>query len=143
MFGLIPFARENTLSNQNLFNYLDNIEKSFFGEMEPAAHFRTDIKDNGNEYLLEAELPGFAKEDIHINVDGDRLEITARHRENKEEKKENYVCRERKFGSFSRSFDMTGIDTEAISAGYQDGILSLHLPKRIPVQPEAKRIEVK
>lgn len=143
MFGLIPFTRENSLSNQNLFNYLDSIEKSFFNDMEPAAQFRTDIRDNGNEYLLEAELPGFAKEDIHINIDGDRLDITASHQEKKEEKKDNYVCRERKFGSFSRSFDVTGIDTAAISAGYQDGILSLHLPKKQPAQPEVKRIEVK
>lgn len=143
MFGLIPFTRENSLNSQNLFNYLDNIEKSFFGEMEPAAQFRTDIKDNGSEFLLEAELPGFAKEDISINIDGDRLDITARHKTEKEEKKENYVCRERKFGSFSRSFDVTGIDTGAITAGYQDGILSLHLPKQRPVQPEVKRIEVK
>lgn len=143
MFGLIPFTRENSLNSQNLFNYLDNIEKSFFGEMEPAAQFRTDIKDNGSEFLLEAELPGFGKEDISINIDGDRLDITARHKTEKEEKKENYVCRERKFGSFSRSFDVTGIDTGAITAGYQDGILSLHLPKQRPVQPEVKRIEVK
>ena len=59
MFGLIPFERDNSLSTQNLFNYLDNIEKSFFRDMDPAAQFRTDIKDAGNEYLLEAELPGF------------------------------------------------------------------------------------
>lgn len=143
MFGLIPFTRENSLSNQNLFNYLDNIEKSFFGDLEPAAQFRTDIRDNGNEYLLEAELPGFSKEDIAIHIDGDRLDITAKHEEKKEEKKDNYVCRERKFGTFSRSFDVTGIDTAAISAGYQEGILSLHLPKKVPAQPEVKRIEVK
>ena len=103
---------------------------------------RTDIKDAGNEYLLEAELPGFSKQDIHIDLNGNRLEISAKHEEAKEEKKENYVCRERKFGSFSRSFDVTGIDTSGISAGYQDGILTLHLPKKQPVKPEAKRIEL-
>lgn len=143
MFGMIPFTRENALNSQNLFNYLDNIEKSFFSEMEPAAQFRTDIRDNGGEFLLEAELPGFAKEDIAIHIDGDRLDITAKHQVDKEEKKDNYVCRERKFGSFSRSFDITGIDTAAITAGYQDGILSLHLPKKQPAQPEIKRIELK
>lgn len=143
MFGMIPFTRENALNSQNLFNYLDNIEKSFFGEMEPAAQFRTDIRDNGGEFLLEAELPGFAKEDIAIHIDGDRLDITAKHQVDKEEKKDNFVCRERKFGSFSRSFDITGIDTAAITAGYQDGILSLHLPKKQPAQPEIKRIELK
>lgn len=142
MFGLIPFERDNSLSTQNLFNYLDNIEKSFFRDVDPATQFRTDIKDNGNEYLLEAELPGFAKKDIHIDLNGNRLEISAQHEENKEEKKDNYVCRERKFGSFSRSFDVTGIDTSNISAGYQDGILTLHLPKKQPVKPEAKRIEL-
>lgn len=142
MFGLIPFERDNSLSTQNLFNYLDNIEKSFFRDVDPAAQFRTDIKDNGNEYLLEAELPGFAKKDIHIDLNGNRLEISAQHEENKEEKKDNYVCRERKFGSFSRSFDVTGIETSNISAGYQDGILTLHLPKKQPTAPEAKRIEL-
>ena len=142
MFGLIPFERDNSLSTQNLFNYLDNIEKSFFRDMDPAAQFRTDIKDAGNEYLLEAELPGFSKQDIHIDLNGNRLEISAKHEEAKEEKKENYVCRERKFGSFSRSFDVTGIYTSGISAGYHDGILTMHLPKKQPVKPEAKRIEL-
>lgn len=143
MFGLIPFTHDNSLSSQNLFNYLDNIERSFFGDMEPAAQFRTDIKDNGNEYLLEAELPGFNRDDISISLDGDRLDITAKHEEKKEEKKDNYICRERKLGTYSRSFDVSAVDTSGISAGYQDGILSLHLPKKQPVQPEVKRIELK
>ena len=83
MFELMPFGRQE----RNLFRYLDNMEKSFFGDMgEGIAQFRTDILDKGDHYLLEAELPGFAKEDIKIDLENGYLNIHAEHKEEKEEK---------------------------------------------------------
>ena len=133
MFGMIPFGREEN----SLFNYLDNMERSLFTGFGDMSQFRCDIQDKGDSYLMEAELPGFNKEDIAIDLNGDNLMITARHNSESGEKddKGNYVRRERKFGSFSRSFDVSGIDTTAIKAAYNNGILELTLPKKGEVTP--------
>ena len=83
MFDLIPFGR----NERNLFRYLDNVEKSLFDGLDTrVSRFRTDILDKGDRYLLEAELPGFKKEDIHLDLEGDILTIRAEHTEEKEDK---------------------------------------------------------
>ena len=138
MFSLIPFAREE----DSLWNYLDNMEKNLFTGFGDVSQFRCDVKDQGDRYLLEAELPGFNKEDISLDVNGDSLVIAARHTSQSEEKKENYLRRERKFGSFSRSFDVSGIDTANIKAAYNNGILEVTLPKRPEIQPQSQRIAI-
>lgn len=144
MFGLIPFNNGNNPSFHNLFSYLDNIEKSFFGVGEPSiSQFRADIKDNGSEYLLEAELPGFSKEDINIDIDGDRLVISANHEEKTETNQNNYVCKERKYGTFSRSFDISGIEQENLSASYDNGLLTLHMPKKQIPSSTTRRLDIK
>ena len=96
MFDLIPFGR----NERNLFNYLDNVERSFWdGSISNMAQFRCDVQDKGDSYLLEAELPGFEREDIGIDLDGTTLVITARHSSESGEKDKdgNYLRRERKF----------------------------------------------
>ena len=138
MFGMIPFGREEN----SLWNYLDNMERSLFTGFGDMSQFRCDIQDKGAHYLLEAELPGFHKEDISLDLNGDSLVITARHNSETEDKQKDYVRRERKFGSFSRSFDISGIDAAAITASYNNGILELNLPKAVPAVPEARRIAI-
>ena len=142
MFDLIPFGR----NERNLFNYLDNVERSFWdGSISNMAQFRCDVQDKGDSYLLEAELPGFEREDIGIDLDGTTLVITARHSSESGEKDKdgNYLRRERKFGSFSRSFNIKGIDTDAITAEYNDGVLTLTMPEKTPEVPAARRLEIK
>jgi HSP20 family protein len=140
MFDLVPFARREN----NLFNYLDNIEKNFFGDIsQDFSSFRTDILEEGNQFVLKAELPGFKKEDIQINIDGDRLIVSAEHKDEMEEKKDNYIRRERRYGSFSRAFDISNIKTDEISAEYNQGILTLNLPKREETIPQSRRLEIK
>ena len=114
-----------------------------FGE-NAVRDFKTDIRDNGESYLLEAELPGFKKEDIAVNLEGDTLTIRAERSDSTEEKdsKGNYIKRERVYGSFSRSFDMTGIRTEDIAAAYEDGILKLTLPKKQETLPASRKLEI-
>lgn len=139
MFDMVPFGR----SERSLFNALDNFEKNFFNDFGDIREFRTDILDKGDKYVLQAELPGFAKEDIHIGLDHDRLTIRAEHSEEKEDKHHQYVRRERRWGSFARSFDVSGIDTDAIAARYADGVLELQLPKAQPAPaPAARRIDI-
>lgn len=140
MFGMVPFE----YGNRNLFDAFDNFERNFFQNSSidlPA--FRTDIRDTGDKYVLEAELPGFNKEDINLDLKDGILTISAEHTENSEQKDEkdgSYIRRERRYGSFRRSFDVTGIDENAITATYQNGVLELSLPKAQQVIPEAKKI---
>ena len=139
MFELMPFENRT----RNLSNYFDNLEKSFFGDF-PATfkEIRTDIMDKGDRYILEAELPGFEKQDIHIDLNGDTLTVSAEHKDETEEKdkKGNYVRRERRYGSFSRSFDVSGINVDQIKAAYKNGVLELELPKQTPTQPQSRQI---
>ena len=106
--------------------------------------FKTDIRDDGNAFVLEAELPGFQKEDIDIQLSDNNLTITAKHQTESEEqdKRGNYVRRERSWGSYSRSFDVSDIDTAQIKAGYQNGVLTLTLPKRTEAVPSSRTVAI-
>lgn len=141
MFGMLPFDRRD----DNMFDLFDNFEKKFFGNTAatlPA--FRTDIRDQGDKFLLEAELPGFNKEDISLELKEGILTIKAEHKEQDEEKnaKGEYIRRERRYGSFARTFDVSGINESAITATYNNGILELVLPKQTPVIPESRQIAI-
>lgn len=139
MFGMLPFER----GNDNTFDTFDRFMHNFFDNSNttlPA--FRTDIRDAGDKFILEAELPGFEKEDIHLDLKDGILTIAAAHKESTDQKDGNYIRRERRYGSFSRSFDVTGIDENGITAAYKNGVLELSLPKAVPVVPEAKRISI-
>lgn len=141
MFGMIPFEHDD----MDLFSTFDNLARSFFRSSNadlPA--FRTDIQDKGDSYLLEADLPGFRKEDLSLEIKDNVLTIHATHQESSDEKdtQGNYVRRERHYGSFSRSFDITGIDEGGISAAYENGVLKLTLPKVQKNVPASRRIDI-
>ena len=96
-------------------------------------------KDNG--YLVDIELPGYAKEDIKAELKDGYLTITASRNDNKEEKDEKgrYIRRERYTGTCKRSFYVgENVKQEDIKAGFQDGILRLAVPKDIPKPVEEK-----
>lgn len=139
MFGMIPFDR----SDNNIFDLFDNFEKQFFNNTNASLPaFRTDIRDQGDKFLLEAELPGFHKEDISLDLKEGILTIKAEHKEAQEQKQGEYIRRERRTGSFARSFDVSGIDESGISAAYKNGILEVTLPKQAPVVPESRQIDI-
>ena len=155
MFDMRPYRnnndRRNNLSAYNPFREMDAFERNFFNDPfgswfdhSALASFKTDIKDNGDSYTLEADLPGFEKKDIHLELNGDVLTVTAeRHSKLEDKDKKDKVVRiERSYGSYSRQFDVSGIDTAAIKAKYDNGVLKLTLPKQQTVLPEAKRLEI-
>lgn len=136
MFGLTPYERQ--------------FFAPFFGEFEKASNspglpgFKTDIKDTGDSYVIEAELPGFKKEDIKIDINGDSMTICAENTKTTEEKDDSsYIRRERTFGSVARTFDISEIRSEDISASYNDGVLTLELPKKTATEPEVRRLEIR
>ena len=144
MLELIPFISNNRVSNYDPFKDMENFEKHFFGT-DRISSFKTDIKDNGNEYLLEADLPGFKKEDIDVNLENNYLTIKAERKVENEEKdkKGRYIRCERGYGSFARSFDVSDVDTDKITASYEDGVLKLNMPKNEKALPTAKKLEIK
>lgn len=102
---------------------------------------RTDVLKTEKGYTLTCELPGLKKEDIKIDVQDHVLKISITVSEDKEETKGEYVKRERYHGSFSRSFNIEGIDEDKITAKYENGILTINLVKEKPEDPnENKKI---
>ena len=142
MFDMMPFERRNSMARFDPFRELDNFEKSFFGDF--GGGFRTDIKDKGDHFELEADLPGVKKEDIAVDIDGDCLTISAQRDSQREEKneQEQYVRRERSYGSYSRSFDISNVKSEEISGSYENGVLKLLLPKRSPTGSTSRRLDI-
>ncbi len=145
MFELRPFERRN--NRMTAYNPWDEMERAFFGDGAWGRELnalKTDIQDKGDFYLLQADLPGFKKEDIHVDLDGDTMTIRAeRHSEHEEQdKKGSYVRCERSYGSYERAFDVSGIDTDKIGAQYADGVLKLQMPKKSAVVSGAKQIEI-
>ena len=142
MFELMPFGYRR-VSAYNPFRDFEEMSRSFWDNNNVSA-FRTDITEKDGKYVLEADLPGFKKEDISVDIDKDCLTITAEHKsEEKEENADSYIRRERYYGSYTRSFNVKGIDTEAITAAYNDGVLTLTMPKIEPEVPAARRLEIK
>lgn len=142
MFELMPFGYRR-VSAYNPFRDFEEMSRSFWDNNNVSA-FRTDITEKDGKYILEADLPGFKKEDISVDIDKDCLTITAEHKsEEKEENADSYIHRERYYGSYTRSFNVKGIDTEAITAAYNDGVLTLTMPKKEPEVPAARRLEIK
>lgn len=142
MFELTPFTRGNRFAAYDPFKEMEDFEKHFFGRQLPA--FKTDIRETEHAYILDADLPGFSKEDIHAEVRNGYLTIHAEHKSDKDEKEEKnkYIRRERSYGSFTRSFDLDGIDSEGITASYKDGVLSLTLPKAEEKPEEGRQLKI-
>ena len=143
MFNIIPYHTNHNIANREGRGYFEDFAndffRPFFGRPEMNS-FRVDVKDEGDHYLLEADMPGFKKEDIHVDLDENLLTIFVDNDETKEEKNENgFVIHERRTGRMSRAFNVEGIDKEGIQAAYQDGVLKLTLPKEQPQPKETKR----
>ncbi len=141
MFELIPFDhRIHRMTNYDPFREMNE----FFDSASRSAvkPFTTDVIDNGDSFELDADLPGFKKEDINLNIENDCLTISAERKLDKEEKMPNFIKRERFYGSFSRSFDLTGIDSDKITASYVDGVLKLVLPKEAEEVPVSRSIQI-
>ncbi len=99
-----------------------------------------DVVREEDHLVLRADMPGIKPEEVKIEVEDDILRVSGEHRESKEEKDKNYVRRERRHGSFSRSMALpAGVDARKIKAKTHDGIIEL----TIPLPKEAKKEPVK
>ena len=123
MFELMPFDR----SDLDLFDRFFNTKEQAPSLMK----LRVDLEDKGDHYELTADLPGFSKEDVEISINDKIMTIHAEKSESSESREKNYICRERRSGSFSRSFDISGIDADAISGSFKEGVLTVLMPKKV------------
>jgi HSP20 family protein len=137
-----PNVMENALSGFD--RYLDSFFRDNF--LDPAERVfnrlpSVDVRETEKAYVLEAELPGLEEKDVEIRLDGNTLTIQSKKLEERNEEKEaktgdgNFLIRERRFSSFSRSFKLPeNADKEGISASFKNGILSLEINKKTEAQ---------
>ncbi|WP_416198965.1 MAG: HSP20 family protein [Sporanaerobacter sp.] len=154
MFGLTPYRKgrrdlDVIRDPWDFDKMFDSMLESFYSDSGFPKYFpmdnsgiRVDISENDKEYILEAELPGVSKEDIKLELKDDVLTISAEKKEEVEEKKENYIRRERRFGSMSRSFYVDDVDADNVKAKFEDGILIVKLPKVEPSSPKNNQIPI-
>lgn len=149
MFELRPYSRKNN-SLYNPFREMDELENRLFSnpfgffDSTSLDEFKTDIKDEGDKYVLIADMPGFSKDDIKLDVDSDVLTVSAeRHSEHEDkDKKGKYIRCERSYGSYQRSFDISGVKTEDIKAKYENGVLTLDMPKKTETIEGKRRLAI-
>ncbi|CAJ5457267.1 stress response protein [Burkholderia pseudomallei] len=124
---------------QGLFRPLRGIADA---DDEKLASMKIDVTENDQAYAVKAELPGVDKNDINVQIDGNTVSISAKVERNKELKEgERVIRRERYSGEFSRTFSLANeLDRDAASAQYQDGVLSLTLPKK--ASSEKKKLTI-
>lgn len=95
-----------------------------------------DVVEKDDEYVVKASLPGINPDDLEITYNNNTLTIRGEMKSDQEEKDEDYVLRERRMGSFTRSISLpVPIQQDQISANFEDGVLTLHLPKTEEVKP--------
>lgn len=144
MFGLVPFGTKN-LTNRDYFNQL---MRGFFGNdfIAPFENmgdgFRVDLRETENEYIVEADLPGVKKGDITLRYENQYLTISAKRNERQESKEENYVRRERYYGQFRRSIYVDNVREDKIDAKFNDGVLTITLPKRDNTRGRSENIPI-
>ncbi|MCD8219863.1 MAG: Hsp20/alpha crystallin family protein [Ruminococcus sp.] len=141
MTYLTPFER----TGYDLFRSMRDWENEFFDNKGQLASCKSDLRDTGDSYVLDAELPGFTKEEINLDVQGDVLTLTAVHREKTKEEQEKdgtYLRRERNFYSYQQKLDVSNVDVSQMKASYENGVLTLEMPKKRPAEPTAMRITI-
>ena len=134
----------------NVFDDMDTMIHSFFNtdwnfpvrdtrNWSPAV----DVKETDNSFVLTADIPGLTKKDIKVNVANGKLSISGERTYETDQGNDNYHYRERRFGTFDRSFKLPDtVDEEKISASFKNGILIVALPKHANILPKEREIKV-
>lgn len=136
--GLLPSTKglwKNFFDDSFFGKYVDK----FWDTSSPAIN----IKNTDNEYAMEVVVPGFKKEDINIDVKNDILTISAEAEEETSDKNKDYTRKEYNFSSFSHSFHLPdNAKDDAIEASYNNGVLTLIIPKINKQVTSSKKVEI-
>ncbi len=129
----------------NLMNMRDWMNDDFFSDLPPAAdHMKTDVAEDDKAYQVKIDMPGFDKKDIHINYANNILSVTG-HRDtfsDESDKKGNILHSERRYGQMSRQYRLPDVDRSKVSAHYENGVLTLDLPKMQASDENDSRIDI-
>jgi len=130
------------------FNDVDSVFDEFFNRnlypTETQISPRLNVEENDNAWIISAELPGVAKDDVKVNFQDNVLTISGEKKFEKEDKNKNYHRVERSYGKFSRSLNInSAIVTDKIDASYKDGVLHITLPKAEEAKPKLIDVKVK
>ncbi len=121
--------------NDEIFASLNKLDRNING-------FLVDVLDDGDKYVIEAELPGFEKENVKVEYRDQHLTIVARRAEVSEDKCNHYIRKERSCGEFKRSFFVDNINPDKTEASFENGILKVFLQKE-PLKSNLKQIVIK
>jgi HSP20 family protein len=131
-----PFKEIREFERQYIDRYNKEREISGFSP-------KVNTREGEFAYHLDVDLPGIAKEDVHVTVDNDKLTISGERNFKEEVKEEDYYKVETRFGKFSRTFNLPeNSDVENISASSDNGVLEVTIPKVEEKQQGAQRITV-
>lgn len=146
MYNIVP-RRSNIVRkgrDYDVFDMMDDFfNKSFYTPSTYNKGMKTDIRQTEKEYIIEAEIPGYDKKDIKLELKNNYLTISANKEEENEEKRDGYLRRERTSGQVCRSFYVEGISQEDINAKYNNGVLEISLPKKDKEEEILNTIEIK
>lgn len=102
----------------------------------------TDMMETDDAYVIEIDLPGIPKEDVKISFKDNRLTISGERKKEEKEEEENFMRRERYFGSFLRSFTLPNtVKEDAVKAKYRDGVLTVTVKKTEESKPKTVKVE--
>jgi HSP20 family protein len=136
MTGLVPFNRKNTgLLNTGFEDFYNMLDDFFSDNWSPRRSlerdtFKINVQQNDKEYLVEAELPGVNKEEVDLDLNDGRLTISVKREEKINEEKKNYIHRESRYASMSRSIYLADADSKGIKAKLDNGLLSITVPRQ-------------
>lgn len=149
MFRLMPYGKiqNDFLKRRDVFDtffddFVDDMMapiSKFEGQFKS---FKVDVVDQGNQYLIEADLPGFNKEDVGIEYNNNYLTITATSQKKSREEADKVIRQERFYGEFKRSFYVENVQPEGIEAKFENGVLRITLQKTED-KPSKRSIEIK
>ena len=127
---------------RRLFNDFDNVLAPSLRQFEGAFGMPLDVVENEDNFIVKASIPGINVDDINITLEDNVLTISGEVKSDETQESERYHIRERRYGSFSRSLNFrTLVNGDNVEASYENGILTLTVPKAEEVKP--RRIEVK
>ncbi len=128
---------------------MDDLWSRFFGDSGFSVFSETtwtpalEVKENKDNIVVTAEIPGMNAKDVEVTISGDLLTIKGEKKQEKEEKDEAYHLIERRYGSFTRSIRLaTEVDTKNIKATHKDGVLTVTLPKSEKAKEKQIKINV-
>ena len=143
--GIAPFWTSSwTDIDKSIENLRRDMEKTFSSfpsiHMPKMSQTSCDVIDEGNQFRVKMDVPGIKKNEVSLNVTDNSLEVSAEHKEESEEKKKNYLRKERSQVSFYRSLPLSEkINADKVMAKLTDGVLDITLPKSKPTETQKKK----